>query len=422
MMVSAIHKRYKRSSKALLLFDDSSDSSEDEFQENMKALAFIVASNGCQNREVRQHIVWDPFANQLVHENMFRLDHRMSRSSFDKLIGILGNSISINPIKSSNNSGERPISEGIVLHCTLWYLAGGSYLDIRKVVGISKSSFYRCVSKGINAIVNCEALKMHFPANHKEYVEASNKFNLLSLHGAMHGCIGVIDGWLCPIKAPSVDECGNVNAFFSGHYQTYGLNVQAVCNYKCQFVYACCQNPGSSSDIRAYNACALKPVVDDLPPGFYIGGDNAYPESEHLLTPFAGDNAKIPINDTFNFYISQLRIKIEQAFGFMVSRWRILKTPLSVKLEKVPSIVLSCMLLHNYIMEENDTMTLKLDANDIMTENGLGYYNTCEEEQDVSIVSIQGGSQLRKSICNFLESNNYKRPEYNLQRNRDIRK
>ena len=37
-----------------------------------------------------------------------------------------------------------------------------------------------------------------------------------------------------------------------------------------------------------------------------------------------------PAMDAFNFYLSQLRIRIEQTFGMMTTKWRILRQPLQV--------------------------------------------------------------------------------------------
>jgi hypothetical protein len=50
----------------------------------------------------------------------------------------------------------------------------------------------------------------------------------------------VLDVWMdCCFKicTPSNKEAGNVKA--SGHYQTYGINIQAVCDSKCRFISVC---------------------------------------------------------------------------------------------------------------------------------------------------------------------------------------
>jgi len=52
--------------------------------------------------------------------------------------------------------------------------------------------------------------------------------------------------------------------------------------------------------------------------------NNAYICSETLLTPLSGVDKEDPAKDAFNFYLSQLRIRIEQIFGLMTQKWRIL--------------------------------------------------------------------------------------------------
>jgi len=41
----------------------------------------------------------------------------------------------------------------------------------------------------------------------------------------------------------------------------------------------------------------------------------------------------------FNFCLSQLRIKTEQAFGLLVNKWRDFKKPIELNLTRTPSIM-----------------------------------------------------------------------------------
>jgi hypothetical protein len=67
----------------------------------------------------------------LLHEKEFKKFYHMSLSPFNALLDLLHPNIKINFIQSSNASnGRRPIIHKIILHCTLRYLAGGSYNDI----------------------------------------------------------------------------------------------------------------------------------------------------------------------------------------------------------------------------------------------------------------------------------------------------
>ena len=108
----------------------------------------------------------------------------------------------------------------------------------------------------------------------------------MSSHGAIKGCVACLDGYLLQIKVPAKAETGNVKAYFSGHYQTYGINVQATCDHQCRFVYALAA-PGGANDIAAYRKTRFNEMVQNLPIRKFVIGDNAYVCSETLLTPFS---------------------------------------------------------------------------------------------------------------------------------------
>jgi hypothetical protein len=59
------------------------------------------------------------------------------------------------------------------------------------------------------------------------------------------------------ISAPSWDQCGNVGAYFSGHYCTYGVNVQAICDADCCFTFFCIALPGKTNDSVAIKKTSL---------------------------------------------------------------------------------------------------------------------------------------------------------------------
>ena len=60
-----------------------------------------------------------------------------------------------------------------------------------------------------------------------------------------------------------------------------------------------------------------------MPDDFFLVGDNAYPLSDKLLIPFSGATKHRTYCRTYNFYLSQLRIRIEMAFGRLSTKWRI---------------------------------------------------------------------------------------------------
>ena len=183
---------------------------------------------------------------------------------------------------------RKRITTEIALHCLLRWLAGGSYLDIRLSAGISTPSFFRIVHLCMDAILLCPELAFAFPSTVSEVRDASNAFRSISTNGIIDGCVGCIDGLLMKIQTPSRSKTGNVKSYFSGHYQTYGINVQAACDAKCRFISVCIAAPGGTNDIAAFRKCPLFQEVQSLPIGNYIIGDNAYVCTENILTPFSG--------------------------------------------------------------------------------------------------------------------------------------
>jgi hypothetical protein len=49
-------------------------------------------------------------------------------------------------------------------------------------------------------------------------------------------------------------------------------------------------------------------VVEALPIGLYVIGDNAYTNTNTLLTPYPKPRITSKIHDSYNFHLSQLRI------------------------------------------------------------------------------------------------------------------
>jgi hypothetical protein len=138
----------------------------------------------------------------------------------------------------------------------------------------------------------------------------------------LNGCDGALDGWLCRIRVPSSSEVIKVQSYFSGHYQCYGLNVQVTCDASCRFTSLSVLCPGGTPDSKTFYASHTYNSVQDLPDGFFVVGDNAYVLSPMLLIPYSGNEKKNSTKDAFNFFLSQLRIHIEQSFGLLVTKWR----------------------------------------------------------------------------------------------------
>ncbi|KAL3779629.1 hypothetical protein ACHAW5_000595 [Stephanodiscus triporus] len=91
-----------------------------------------------------------------------------------------------------------------------------------------------------------------------------------------------------------------------------------------------------------------------LAPGLVLFGDNAYINSSFMATPFP--NVSSGSKDDYNFFHSQLRIRVECAFGMLVHRWGILRSaiPMGITIQKTVALVNALAKLHNYCIDRKD--------------------------------------------------------------------
>jgi hypothetical protein len=125
-----------------------------------------------------------------------------------------------------------------------------------------------------------------------EMHDAANAFKELSLDGRLNGCIVSLDGWLCRSKVLSASDTMNVGSYFSCHYQSYGVNVQATYDADCWFTLISILCPGGTGDSKAFATSYVHQHVSALPQGLCLAADNAYTLSDTVLIPYCGEEAR----------------------------------------------------------------------------------------------------------------------------------
>jgi hypothetical protein len=272
----------------------------------------------------------------------------MEKKSFNKLVRILTPWL-------HKKGHHHAISPKLRLFIYLHFARGVSYLDICNLTGISSASCYRIADSTARAILECndpEVDNIHFPQSLEECQHAANGFQAISHRGVINNCVAAIDGYLLKTITPRKKEAGNVRSFFSGHYQCFGVNVQAACDAHCRFLFIGIAAPGVMPDRDAINEVALGKLIESLPDGFVAIGDAAYTVTENLCALFYGHQAKNEDNDNFNFFGSQCRIRIEMAFGLLNMKWEIFQKPLKMKMSKMKLHLQAIARLHNFVINE----------------------------------------------------------------------
>lgn len=92
----------------------------------------------------------------------------------------------------------------------------------------------------------------------------------ISTKGVICNCISAIDGYLVKTITPTKKLVGNVWSYFSGHYQCYGMNVQAACDAFCRFQFIAVAGPGCMPDDRSVYEVALGTLSRDFQMGLLL--------------------------------------------------------------------------------------------------------------------------------------------------------
>ena len=389
---------------------------------------------------------WFDHVTKLCHEKMFEKEYRMPFSAWTSLINTLNTTMNVHQSKCSV---QHMISKEIKIASSLRILFGGSVNDVREIFGLSNSYQYKIFNDFLDVVLKTKRLHITLPLRSK-LEDVRKGFDSLTNIKLLNGCVGALDGFFQETKAPTKDEVGNVISFYSGHYESYGINCQGMCDSKLRFLFFAVVSPGSTNDNIAFSqSIGLKEFIEKLPDGMYIVADVAYTVSDKLLTPFTGSQKNDVNRDSFNFYLSQLRIRIEMAFGLLRCKFRILKKPLEKSMAVNSKIIMTCAILHNFLIDhklgeyDNNKET---NTHDVTNNNqqstsfevdvdnfGETIYDQ-EIQRETSTPSnmtfypnlvddnfqeqVKGISVTREFIVEIIKENEYKRPQHNLERNR----
>lgn len=115
---------------------------------------------------------------------------------------------------------------------------------------------------------------------------------------------------------------------------------------------------------------ALQEINNNLnfPKNSIIVADDAFPLRTNILKPFGRSNNLSTKQKLFNYRLSRARGIVENAFGILVSRFRVFEKPISVGIDTVDEVVKSALALHNWLkmtLSEGYTPTGFIDTEDL---------------------------------------------------------
>lgn len=146
------------------------------------------------------------------------------------------------------------------------------------------------------------------------------------------------------------------------------ITLQGICDAKLRFLDVFTGVPSKIHDSRVLKLSFIgKELPNVCAPKYYLLGDSAYPLREYLLTPFRDYGNLSEAERLYNTKFCQTRVKIENAFGVLKSRFRQLMRLDFHNVESMAKFVISCCTLHNLCIDRNDF--IDLDATNYQAES-----------------------------------------------------
>ena len=164
------------------------------------------------------------------------------------------------------------------------------------------------------------------------------------------------------MECPPCSRCARLGSEYF-HYKGYfSLVVLALFDADYKFLWVNVGASGSSSDAQIFNHSKLKTIENEtlgLPPPEPLGPggpdlhcflleDDAFALKPWLVKPYS--RRQLTREERIaNYRISRGRRVVENTFGILVKRFRVLLTTMEQRPKVVRDIVLACVVLHNML-------------------------------------------------------------------------
>ena len=214
---------------------------------------------------------------------------------------------------------------------------------------------------------------------------------------------GAIDGSHIPIVRPT-----EYHTDYFNRKQFYSVILQGVVDYRYCFWDINIGWPGSVHDARVFTSSDLyekgqngtlfpawnREICETQVPILLLG-DPAYPLLPWLMKPYLDNGHLTEEQKLFAYRLSKARMVVENAFGRLKGRWRILLKRLDCQIDFVSTIIAACCTLHNFCEISGDGIE------DSLLQNLIG-----EERKETDVVGedVGEGTHVRDALKKYLNN------------------
>lgn len=221
--------------------------------------------------------------------------------------------------------------------------------------------------------------------------------------------LGAVDGKHIRIRRPR----GSQSEYFN-YKGWYSIVMLGACDGEKKFIYVDVGHEGRAGDSTIWKQSAFRqdiihpgnplnipppasiPGIPGFPIPYYFIGDDAFALGENLMKPLPrpGSGGRYVHERTYNYRLSRCRLPIENVFGILAARMRILQRCQDMEPEGVRLVVLAAVCLHNFLATE---------AKDAYMPHGFADY------EDPATREIQKGKWREDRKLEALQRENYGR-------------
>ncbi|XP_066974246.1 uncharacterized protein [Macrobrachium rosenbergii] len=258
---------------------------------------------------------------------------------------------------------REPLTPGLHVVITLRFLAtGDSYKILQYAFRVAHNTISCIVPETCRVIVSALGdEELQVPQTPEAWKQVARGFE--EWWNFPH-VIGAIDGKHIRLRNPPLGGMHyyNYKKFFS-------MILLAIVNASYKFLYVDVGAIGSESDGGVFaqtRLCemlakqeanlpqpeALPDATNGAPVDYFLLGNDAFPLGNYLMKPYPKRGLSKE-EWIYNYRLSRAWRMVENAFGILASKFRVLHTSMCIKPDGAESVVLAACVLHNLIITRN---------------------------------------------------------------------
>ncbi|KAF4524905.1 hypothetical protein B566_EDAN014260 [Ephemera danica] len=285
----------------------------------------------------------------------FRSHFRMYRRTFSVLLDVIGQDL------AGFGVGRPRYNPAQQVEIALWHLVN---LEVHRktslVFNVAMDTAHRTTIRFCDAVIAHRNDFMFWPQG-GEALEVMQEFQAIS---GIPRIKGVIDSSDIEVSDPVENAQAHHNR---KNFMSIKLQGVVLPNRSFSDVYT--GEPGAMHDARQFRRSPLGDELMDaqqrqqlLPNDSHLLADSAYQLQTFMLTPYRG-NGLNAIEANYNVCLSSTRIVVEHTFGMLKNRFRCLQFLYRFNPNIPPKIVLTCCILHNLCVVQDDLYNFVRDNN-----------------------------------------------------------